>query len=168
MNKIAILQLKENSYKTSGKTYRVWYKTSSRENGHSDVLLLSSTSWSECSVQGQVLNCMRRNQGCSSAEGRSSTANSGAKVPVLLGMNRCVSFSFFSVHHSLFNIRTDLKRFEKIPGATTWRWGEWIWLNGPSGLHRNSPQGLNISSIMVFDQIRDPEIPVTLHHSPLL
>ena len=26
-------------------------------------------------------------------------------------------------------------------------------------LHRNSPQGLNISSIRVFDQIRDPEIP---------
>ena len=32
----------------------------------------------------------------------------------------------------------------------------------PSGLHRNSPQGLNISSIKVFDQIRDPEIPINL------
>ena len=38
-----------------------------------------------------------------------------------------------------------------------WRWGEWIWLTGPSGLHLNSPYGLNISSIRVFDQIRDPE-----------
>ena len=38
----------------------------------------------------------------------------------------------------------------------------WIWLTGPSGLHRNSPQGLDISSIRVFDQIRDPEIPVNL------
>ena len=28
--------------------------------------------------------------------------------------------------------------------------------------HRNSPQGLNISSIRVFDQIRDPEIEITL------
>ena len=46
------------------------------------------------------------------------------------------------------------------------RWGEWIWLTGPSGLHRNSPQGLNISSIRVFDQIRDPESPIPL--SPLL
>ena len=28
--------------------------------------------------------------------------------------------------------------------------------------HRNSPQGLNISSIRLFDQIRGPEIPITL------
>ena len=41
--------------------------------------------------------------------------------------------------------------------------GSWIWLTGLSGLHWNSPQGLNISSIRVFDQIRDPEIPITLH-----
>ena len=32
-----------------------------------------------------------------------------------------------------------------MPGAPPWRWGEWIWLTGPSGLHWNSPQGLNIS-----------------------
>ena len=51
---------------------------------------------------------------------------------------------------------------EKIPGAPAWRWREWIWLTGPSGLHWNSPQGLNISSIGVFDQIRGPEIPITL------
>ena len=30
------------------------------------------------------------------------------------------------------------------------------------GLHRISSQGLNISSIGIFDQIRDPEIPITL------
>ena len=29
-------------------------------------------------------------------------------------------------------------------------------------IHRNSPQVLNISSTRVFDQIRDPEIPITL------
>ena len=45
---------------------------------------------------------------------------------------------------------------------TQWKWGEWIWLSEPSGLHRNSPQGLNISSIRVSDQIRDPEVPITL------
>ena len=56
----------------------------------------------------------------------------------------------------------NLERFEKIPGAPTRRWGEWIWLTGPSGLDWNSPQGLNISSIRVFDQIRDPEIPINL------
>ena len=32
------------------------------------------------------------------------------------------------VHHSLFSIWKDFKRSEKIPGAPTWRWGEWIWL----------------------------------------
>ena len=36
----------------------------------------------------------------------------------------------------------------------------------PSGLHRNSPNGLNISSIRVFGHIRDPEIPITLHPTP--
>ena len=72
------------------------------------------------------------------------------------------SFPLLSAHHSLYCIWTDLKRSEKIPGAPTWRWGEWIWLTGSSGLHRNSPHGLNIGSIRVFDQIKDPEIPITL------
>ena len=67
-----------------------------------------------------------------------------------------------SAPHSLFSIWTDLKRSEKIQGAPTWRWGEWIWLTWPSRLHRNSPHGLNVSSIRIFDQIRDPEIPTPL------
>ena len=41
----------------------------------------SSSSLSECSAQGQ--NYKRRNQGFSSAEGRSSTANSGTKAAIL-------------------------------------------------------------------------------------
>ena len=41
---------------------------------------------SECSAQGQVLHYKRRNIGCSSAEGRSSTANSGTKAAVLPGI----------------------------------------------------------------------------------
>ena len=73
-----------------------------------------------------------------SAKGRSFTANSDTKVAVLLGMNRCGSFPLLSTHHCLFNIWTVLKRSEKIPGAPAWRWGEWIWLTGPSRLHRNS------------------------------
>ena len=93
------------------------------------------------------------------SRGRSSTENPGTKVAVLLGMNRCGSLPLLSKPHSLFNIWTDLKRSEKIPGAPTWRWGEWIWLTVPFGLQRNTPQGLNISFIRVFDQIRDPEIP---------
>ena len=92
-------------------------------------------------------------------KGRSSTVNLGTKVA---GMNRCGSFPLLSVPHTLFSIWTDLKRSEKFPGAQAWRWEECIRLTGPSGRHRNSPQGLNISSIRVFDQIRDQEIPITL------
>ena len=77
-------------------------------------------------------------------------------------MNRYGSFPLLSAPHSLFSIWTNLKRSEKIPGAPTRRWVEWIWLTGPSGLHRNSPQRLNISSIRVFVQIRDPEIQISL------
>ena len=95
-------------------------------------------------------------------KGWPSTANSGTQAAVLLGMDRCGSFPLFSAPHFLFSIWTDLKRSEKIPVAPTWRWGECIWLTGPSRLHRNSPQGLNIGSIRVFDQIRDPEIPMNL------
>ena len=108
--------------------------------------------------------CFTANAGTKFAvlsRGRSSTANSGTKVAVLLWTNRCCSFPLLSALHSLFSIWTEHKRSEKIPGAPTWRWGEWIWLTGPSRLHQNSPQGLNISSIKVFDQIRDPEIPIT-------
>ena len=35
--------------------------------------------------QRQVLHCKRRNLGCSSAEGKSSTTNSGTKAAVLQG-----------------------------------------------------------------------------------
>ena len=76
-------------------------------------------------------------------------------------MNRCGSFPLLSASHSLFSIWTNLKTSEKIPGAPTRRWGEWIWLTGPSGLHRNSPQWLNISSIRVFDQIRHQKVLTT-------
>ena len=99
---------------------------------------------------------------------RSSSANSGTKIAVLLGMNRCGRFPLLSTPHSLFSIWTDLKRSENIPGALSWRWEEWIWLTGSSGLHRNSPQGLNNSSIRVFDQIGDLEIWITFRHRQLI
>ena len=107
-------------------------------------------------------------------KGRSFTANSSTKaavlpkgklrnqVAVLLRMNRCGSCPLLSSPHSLFSILIDLKRSEKIPGAPTCRSGEWIWLTRPFWLHRNSPKGLNINAVRVFDQIRDPEIPITL------
>ena len=67
------------------------------------------------------------------------------QAAVLSMMNRCGNFPLLSAPHSLFSIWIDLKRSETISGAPMWRWGEWIWLTGPSGLHRNSLQGLNIS-----------------------
>ena len=47
---------------------------------------------SKCSVQGHVFHSKRMNLGYSSAEGRSSTANSGTKAAVLPGIvvaSRC-------------------------------------------------------------------------------
>ena len=75
-------------------------------------------------------------------------------------MNKCGIFRCFP--HPTLSLASEqiLKDLKKIPGAPTRRWGEWIWLTGLSGLHRNSPQGLNISSVRVFDQIRDPEMPI--------
>ena len=57
-----------------------------------------------------------------------------------------------------------LNRTAKIRTAPTCRWGERIWLSGPSGLHRNSPQCLNISSIRVSDrsEIRKSQSPFAL------
>ena len=120
------------------------------------------SSSSECSAQGQIFLCKLKHQGWSSAQRQVFHCKLSNQVAVLLGMNRCGSFPLLSTPHSLLSILTDLKRSEKIPGAPARRWGEWIWLTGPSGLHRNSPQGLNISSIWIFDQIRDPETPITL------
>ena len=75
------------------------------------------------------------------------------------GLNKCGSFPLLSTPHSPFSIWTDLKRSEKSPGAQAWRWGEWIWVTGPSGLHRNQSQGLNISSLRVLtrSEIRKKE-----------
>ena len=67
--------------------------------------------------------------------------NSRTKLALLLGMNRCGSFPLFSAPHILFRM-----------------WGECIWQTRPSGLRRNSPHGLNISSIKVLHQFRYPEI----------
>ena len=57
-------------------------------------------------------------------------------------MNRFGSFQLLSAPHHLFSFWTDLKKSEKSPEAPTWRWGECIWLIGPSGLYRNSRLGL--------------------------
>ena len=125
------------------------------------VFSSSSTSSSEYSVQGQVLHSQAqepRLQFCRKQVLQRTLSNQECKF--YQGLNRCSSFPLLSTSHSLSTIWTDLKSSEKIPGALTWKWGEWIWRTGPSWLHRNSPQELNISCIRVFDQIRDPEIPI--------
>ena len=77
------------------------------------------------------------------------------------GLNRYGSFPLLFATHSLFSIWIALKRSEKIPGDLTWMWGEWIWLIGPSELHQNLPV-VKYQFHQVFDQIRDPEITITL------
>ena len=115
----------------------------------------------QSSAQGQVFHCKLKHQGCSYSQ-RSSTSNVGTKVAVLLGINRCGSFPLLSPPHSPFSIWTDLKRSVKRSQGHH-RGGEESGVaNWALRLHRNSPQGLNISSIRVFDQIRDPEIPKTI------
>ena len=100
--------------------------------------------WSR--ARRQVFHRKLRNPGCS-----------------LLGMQGCGSFPLLS---SLFSIWTDLNRSWKIlkdPRVSNMEVGRVDLPNWASGLHRNSPQRLNISSIRVFDQIRHPEIPITVH-----
>ena len=133
--------------------------TKELENNQSHFDSLHKLSSLECSAQGQVLHCKRRNQGCSSAEGRSYTANSATKVAVLTGMVRCGSFPLLSSPHSLFGIWTDIKRSENIPEKP--RWDEWKWLTGPSGLHRNSPRGLIsvLSGFSIRSEIWKSQLP---------
>ena len=91
-------------------------------------------------------------------KGRSSTANSGTKIVVLKGMNKCGSFLSLCAPHSLFSIWTDLKKSEKIVGAPAWSCGMRIWLPRPSELHHRAEYQFH----KVFYKIRDPEIPITL------
>ena len=73
------------------------------------------------SAHGQVLHCKLRHQGCNCAQMQVFHCKLRTQVAVLLGMNRCGSFPLLSAPHSLFTIRTNLKRSEKIPGAPTRR-----------------------------------------------
>ena len=128
--------------------------------GNFVISVISSSS--ECSAQWQVLHCKRRNLGCSSAKGRSSTANSGTKLQFYQGLNRCGNFPVLYTPHSLFSIWTELKRSEKIPGTPTWRWGEWIWLTGLS-----RPPKFTTRVKYQFQQpagcLTRSKIPITLH-----
>ena len=98
--------------------------------------------------------------GCTSAEGRSSSTSSGNWLQFTRDWTgEVVSRCFPHLILSLVSEQT-LKDQKRSQGHQ--RGVERNLLTGPSGLHRNSSQGLNISSIRVFDQIRDPEILITL------
>ena len=60
------------------------------------MFYFKSSSSSVFSAQGHIFHCKLMNQGCSSAQGRSSTANLGTKVIILLGINQCGSFQLLS------------------------------------------------------------------------
>ena len=89
---------------------------------------------------------------------RPSTANSGIKVAVLLGMNRCGSFPHLALSLASEQILKDLKRSQGYQcGGEESGFGNWALRTSPK-----FTKELNISSIKVFDQIRDPEIPIIL------
>ena len=64
-------------YKTA---YNIMQYYALYKNRHLEIIITSVL------PQRQVLHCKQRNLGCSSAEGRSSTTNSGTKAAVLLGI----------------------------------------------------------------------------------
>ena len=92
-------------------------------------------------------------------KGRSSTTNSGIKIAVLLGTNRSGSFPLLSA----CSMWTDLKKSEKkfqgtIVEARRVDLANWAF--------RISPKFTTWVKYQIhqgFDQIRDPEIPITLH-----
>ena len=83
-----------------------------------DEISSSSTSSSECSVQGYVLHCKLRNQGRSSAQRQAFHRKLGTQVAVLLWIDRCGSFPLLSAPHSLFSIWTDHKKYWEDPRGT--------------------------------------------------
>ena len=112
---------------------------------------------SECSAQGHILHCKRRNQGCSSAEGRSSTANSGSKAAVLLGAvaSRCFSHPTLSLASE--QTLKGLKRSQWPQRGGKEDSANWV--------HRTSPKfttGVKYQFHQGFWP--DPDIPITLRH----
>ena len=95
------------------------------------------------------------------SKGKPSTANSETKVAILLWINRCGNFSLLSTPTLSLASEKALKDLKISQGSQCAGEESWFGYLSPRD-YRNSPQGLNISSIKVFDQIRYPELPVTL------
>ena len=75
-----------------------------------DFILHHHHNHHECSAQGQVFHCKCKNQGCSSAQGRSSIANSGTKAAVLLGALASHYFPYPTLSLESEQTLKDLKR----------------------------------------------------------
>ena len=75
------------------------------------------------------------------------------KAAVLSGMNTCGSFPLLYAPHSLFLSLASEQTLEHLRRSQGHQRGgeESGFVTGPFGLHLNSPQALNISSIKVFD-----------------
>ena len=108
--------------------------------------------------KGRSFTANSRTKAAVLSKGKSSTANSGTNITVLIGMNKSVASCCFP-HYTLF-LASEQTLKDLIRSQGPQRGGvEVRSLPGHSGLNQNSPEGLYISSIRVFDQIRDPEIP---------
>ena len=80
------------------------------------IVYAHTSSSSAVFCQRQVLHCKRRNQGCTSAEGRSSTANPETNAAVLPGMNRYDSFPCFRHPTLLLASEQTLKDLKRSQG----------------------------------------------------
>ena len=102
---------------------------------------------SVCSAQGQVFHWKFRHQGCNSAQTQVFHCKLRNQGCGLLRMNRCGSFPFLSASHSLSLASDQTLKGLKRSQSTSLEMVR-VDLAEPCGLHRNSPQGLNISSII--------------------
>ena len=98
----------------------------------------------QCSAQGQVFHCKLRHQSSNSAQSQvfhcklRNLGCSFTRDEIGAVASRCFPHPTLSLASE--QTLNDLKRSQGHQ-----RGGEgWIWLTGPSGLHRNSPRGLNI------------------------
>ena len=107
----------------------------------------------QCSAQGQVFHCKRRNQGCNCRQRQVFHCK-------LRNQDTSCCFRHPTLSLASEQILKDLKRTQGHQYSVEERRVDLA--NCPSRLHRNSPQELNIISIRVLEQIRDPEIPISV------
>ena len=123
-----------------------------------DIIKYSSSSSSSVLPKGRYFTAISGTKAEVLPKGKSSTANSGAKVAVLLGMNRCCRFPLLSSptfslasEQTLKDPRSPSVEVRRVDSAN------WTLKTSPkfaTGVRYQFHQG--------FEQIRNPEIPITL------